>query len=90
MIDNKFGECMKKREIIEELNNKENLLVVGDSSLVLHGLKRECDFLETESLNVQEYDLIENIPCLSIKSCLERLKNSNNISNKAIIKKLGE
>ena len=88
MIDNKFGECMKKREIIEELNNKENLLVVGDSSLVLHGLKRECDSLETESLNVQEYDLIENIPCLSIKSCLERLKKSNNISNKAIIKKL--
>ena len=79
---------MKKREIIEELNNKDNLLVVGDSSLVLHGLKRECESLETESLNNQEYDLIENIPCLSIKSCLERLKLSNNISNKAIIKKL--
>lgn len=88
MIDNKFGEVMKKREIIEELNNKENLLVIGDSSLVLHGLKRECELLETENLTNQEYDLIDNIPCLSIKSCLERLKNSNNISNKAIIKKL--
>ena len=79
---------MKKHEIIEELNNKNNLLVVGDSSLVLHGLKRECELLETESLNDQEYDLIDNIPCLSIKSCLERLKNANNIDNKAIIKKL--
>ncbi len=36
MIDNKFGEVMKKREIIEELNNKESFVVVGDSSLVLH------------------------------------------------------
>ena len=79
---------MKKHEIIEELNNKNNLLVIGDSSLVLHGLKRECTSLETESLNNQEYDLIDNIPCLSIKSCLERLKNANNIDNKAIIKKL--
>ena len=48
----------------------------------------ECESLETESLNDQEYDLIDNIPCLSIKSCLERLKNANNIDNKAIIKKL--
>ena len=79
---------MKKREIIDELNNKDNLLVIGDSSLVLHSLKRECELLETEELNNQEYDLIDNIPCLSIKSCLERLKNANNISNKAIIKKL--
>ena len=79
---------MKKREIIDELDNKDNLLVIGDSSLVLHGLKRECESLETEELNNQEYDLIDNIPCLSIKSCLERLKNANNIDNKAIIKKL--
>lgn len=79
---------MKKREITEELNNKENLLVIGDSSLVLHGLKRECELLETEVLKDQEYDLIDNIPCLSIKSCLERLKLANNISDKAIIKKL--
>ena len=60
---------MKKREIIEELNNKNNLLVIGDSSLVLHGLKRECESLEIEDLTNQEYDLIDNIPCLSIKSC---------------------
>lgn len=88
MIDNKFGEVMKKREIIEKLKDKLNIVVVGDTSLVMHGLKRECELLEVESLNNQECDLIENISCLSIKSCLERLKNNNNISDKAIIKKL--
>ena len=88
MIDNKFGEVMKKREIINELNNNKSIVVIGDTSLVLHGLKRECDSIETEPINNQDIDIIENISCLSIKSCLERLKNSNNISNKAIIKKL--
>ena len=90
MIDNKFGEVMNKREIINELNTKDNsnIMVVGDASLVLHGLKRSCDSIETESITDEEIDIIDNISCLSIKSCLERLKNSNNISNKAIIKKL--
>ena len=90
MIDNKFGEVMNKREIINELNTKDNsnIMVVGDTSLVLHGLKRSCDNIEIESITSEEIDIIENISCLSIKSCLERLKNSNNISNKAIIKKL--
>ncbi|MBQ9019239.1 MAG: ribonuclease HII [Bacilli bacterium] len=63
-------------------------MVVGDTSLVLHGIKRSCDSLEVESITNEEIDIIENISCLSIKSCLERLKKSNNISNKAIIKKL--
>ena len=90
MIDNKFGEVMNKREIINELNTKDisNIMVVGDTSLVLHGLKRSCDNIEIESITNEEIDIIENISCLSIKSCLERLKLSNNISNKAIIKKL--
>ena len=88
MIDNKFGEVMKKREIIEELNNNKSIVVIGDTSLVLHGLKRECESLEVEPLSNQDIDIIENISCLSIKSCLERLKKANNIDNKAIIKKL--
>lgn len=81
---------MNKREIINELNTKDNsnIMVVGDTSLVLHGIKRSCDSLEVESITNEEIDIIENISCLSIKSCLERLKKSNNISNKAIIKKL--
>lgn len=82
---------MKKREIIKEINNlnKPNIMIVGETSLVLHGIKRECEKLEIEDINSkEEIDIIDNISCLSIKSCLERLKNSNNISNKAIIKKI--
>ena len=91
MIDNKLGEVMNKKEIISKLNDIDttNKMIVGDTSLVLHGLKRSCDDLEIEPINKDEIiDKIENISCLSIKSCLERLKKSNNISNKAIIKKL--
>ena len=90
MIDNKFGEFMNKREIIDKINslNKTNIMVVGDTSLVLHGIKRNCQELEIESISKEEIDIIDNISCLSIKSCLERLKNANNIDNKAIIKKL--
>ena len=90
MIENRIGEVMNKREIINELNTKDNsnIMVVGDTSLVLHGLKRNCDSLEVETLTNEEIDIIENISCLSIKSCCERLKNANNISDKAIIKKL--
>ena len=91
MIDNEIGEFMNKREIINELKEKDlsKMMVVGDTSLVLHGLKRSCDFLDIEDINSkEEIDIIEEISCLSIKSCCERLKNANNISDKAIIKKL--
>ena len=82
---------MNKKEIISNLNNldKSSFMVVGDTSLVLHGLKRSCEKIEKEEINnKEEIDIIDNISCLSIKSCCERLKNANNISDKAIIKKL--
>jgi len=82
---------MNKREIINELKDKDlfKYMVVGDTSLVLHGLKRNCEKIEIESINnKEEIDVIDNISCLSIKNCCERLKNDNNISDKAIIKKL--
>ena len=82
---------MNKREIINKLKDKDlsKIMVVGDTSLVLHGIKRSCDYIDTEDINSkEEIDIIEEISCLSIKSCCERLKNDNNISDKAIIKKL--
>lgn len=91
MIDNKIGEVMNKREILNRLNaiDTKDLLVIGDTSLVLHGIKRNCDDIEIEKINSkEEIDMIENVSCLCIKSCLKRLKDSNNISDKAIIKKL--
>ena len=95
---------MKKKDILEILKDVDNskYIVVGDSSLVLHKLKRECEFLEVDSLinlelekvrvnlvkELDECDEIDNIKCLSIKKCLERIKKDNNIYDKAIIKKL--
>ena len=97
---------MKKKDIINKLNeldiDKNKYIVVGMSSIVLHGIKRECDVLEIDSLidldtddvvvnkvnSLDEYDEIDNFLCLNVKNCLERLKKDNNISDKAIIKKL--
>jgi hypothetical protein len=45
---------MKKREILELLKNipvdPKQFVVTGNSSIVYHGLKRECDYLEVNSL----------------------------------------
>lgn len=83
---------MKKKEVIQKLNelNIDKFVVVGDTSLVLHGLKRDCDEIniETEINPTEEILEKDGFLCLSVKSCLKRLKNANNISDKAIIKKL--
>ena len=97
---------MKKKEIINRLNelniDKSSYIVVGMSSIVLHGIKRDSDYIEIDSLidldvedikvnrvdKLDSYEKIDEINCLSVKKCLERLKNVNNINDKAIIKKL--
>ena len=97
---------MKKKDILLKLKNipidHSQFMVVGDSSIVLHGLKRECDVLEVESLidfsfdsisvsvvsSLDETDLIEENQVLTLKKCVERKKHANNISDKAIIKKI--
>ena len=97
---------MKKKDILLKLKTlpieKEQFIVVGDSSIVYHGLKRECDFLEINSLvdyqeenvvvnkvnSLSNYDEIDNFFFLDIKNCCEEKKRENNINDKALIKKL--
>ena len=97
---------MRKKEIIKRLSklniDSKSFMVVGDSSIVLHGLMRDCERIEIDSLCdlvfddivvnkvkfLDNYDEINNFLCLNIKKCLEIKKMSNNISDKAIIKKL--
>lgn len=97
---------MKKREILELLKkipiDTKQFVVTGNSSIVYHGLKRDCDYLEVNSLVsfsfdgvvVHEVSTLGNVEEIdsflfsSIKDCLESKKNANNINDKAIIKKL--
>ena len=97
---------MKKKDILLklkglEIDNKQ-FMVVGDSSIVYHGLKRECERLEINSLvdfscddivvnkvdSLENYDILDNFFFLNIKSCCEKKKIDNNIYDKALIKKL--
>ncbi len=97
---------MKKKDILKLLENipvsHEKFVVVGDSSIVYHGLKRDCDFIEVNSLvhfslegvivnevsSLDDYEEIDTFLFSSIKNCLEMKKSANNINDKAIIKKL--
>ena len=97
---------MTKKEIFEilkeiDLEPKE-YIVVGDASIVCHGIIRNTDIIEIESLKEYKH---ENIKCRlvkelsesdeinkyffkTIKKCLEDKKNENNINERSIIKKL--
>ena len=97
---------MKKREILELLKkipiDTKQFVVTGNSSIVYHGLKRDCDYLEVNSLvpfsldgvvvhevsTLGDAEEIDSFLFSSIKDCLESKKNANNINDKAIIKKL--
>ena len=97
---------MNKKEIIEILKEipikKKQFIVVGDSCLVCHGLKRKCDIVEIESLeefsypnvfvkkvdSLEEYEEIDDFFILSLKKLVERKKLENNINEKGIIKKI--
>ena len=97
---------MKKKDIFQLLESfsisPSQFVVIGDSSIVCHGLKRECECLEINCLvpvsleNViahktsflGEYEIINNFYFSPIKDCLEAKKLANNINDKALIKKL--
>lgn len=97
---------MKKKEIIEKLKNinieSNKYVIMGDASIVLHGLKRDCSKIVINTLEefimedivinkvnkLEEYEEIDNFLCETLESCLKNKKNVNNIDDKAIIKKL--
>ena len=97
---------MKKKELLTVLKElpleKDDFMVIGDSSIVYHGLKRECDVLEINCLKDFSYngvlshrvkklenkEEIDNFFFQTIKSCCEDKILENNIYEKALIKKL--
>lgn len=97
---------MKKKDILLKIKelplDSKQFMVIGDSSIVYHGLKRDCNSIEIECLgdfsfegiivhkvdSFDDYDIIDNYSFLNIKNCCERKKKENNINDKSIIKKL--
>ena len=58
---------MTKKEILEELKNSglksDEFIVVGDASIVCHGLKRNCDLIEIyskKSVSLDKIKIIDN------------------------------
>lgn len=94
---------MNKKEIINKLSEIKELdfIVIGDASIVCHGLKRNCDNIsiicssdinidgiDIVSLNIDNYDLIDNYKFMTLDDCLKLKVEEDNPDNKAIIKKI--
>ena len=76
---------MTKKEIFEELNkmniDSSKYIVIGDASLVCHGIIKNCDDLKIEK-KFKDYDLINNYQFQKVEECLKE------ITDKKIIKKI--
>ena len=86
---------LSKLSEIKELD----FIVIGDASIVCHGLKRNCDNIsiicnsdiniddiDIVSLNVDNYDLIDNYKFMTLEDCLKLKVEEDNPENRAIIK----
>ena len=92
---------MTKKDIFNKLNEiKDNdFIVVGDASIVCHGIKRDCDDITIYSSckinginciekNLETFDVIDEFKFMKIEDCIEMKILEDEIGNKAIIKKL--
>lgn len=97
---------MTKKEIFDKLGeikiDSSLYIIVGDASIVCHGIIRNCASIEVYSLEnfsvdgvnvkivdkLEEGDKIQDFYFQTIKSCLLMKKNANNNSEGGIIKKL--
>lgn len=97
---------MTKKEIFEILKeiklDSSEYIIIGDASIVCHGIMKNSDVIEIESVKeyhqegiicnlvkeLGESEKIKDFSFETIKSCLEKKKNANNINEKAIIKKM--
>ncbi len=97
---------MTKKEIFEKLEelklDKAEYRIVGDASIVCHGLLKETNEIEIETNHSfqqdgflcslkkieGESDEIKGYFFETIKNCLLKKKNANNINDKSLIKKM--
>ena len=94
---------MKKKDIFNKLSEitSGDFVVIGDASIVCHGLKRECDNISiysNDNINVSDievivgevnsYDLIDGYKFMKLEDCMNLKILEDEIGNKAIIKKI--
>ena len=86
IVDNKIGDIMKKKDIINMLKDIDNskYIVVGDSSLVLHKLKRECEFLMVEALDNLELEKVKVKKLELYLDCLDNYKYERDLRKNGI------
>ena len=94
---------MKKKDIFNKLSEITcgDFIVIGDASIVCHGLKRECDNISIYSNDnikvsdidviigdVSSYDEIDGYKFMTLEDCINLKINEDEVGNKAIIKKI--
>ena len=94
---------MKKKDIFNKLSEitSGEFIVIGDASIVCHGLKRECDNLciySNDNINVSgievivgevnSYDEIDGYKFMTLEDCMNLKISEDEVLNKAIIKKI--
>lgn len=94
---------MKKKDIFNKLSEitSGDFIVIGDASIVCHGLKRECDNISiysNDNINVScvdvivgdvsSYDEIDGYKFMTLEDCMNLKINEDEVGNKAIIKKI--
>lgn len=96
---------MTKKEIftkLEDINiDKNKFVIIGDASLVCHGIIKNTDIIKVQSLEdfkckdvevevvkkLKDYEEINNFLVQDVKKCLKEKKSANNIDKK-IVKKI--
>ena len=86
LVKIEIGDSMNRREIVSILKeNSIDGIVMGISSLVLHGIIRKCDVIELNEISnkneifqkneysINGYDLIDDIKCMKLEDCLNYL-----------------
>lgn len=86
LVKIEIGDSMNRREIVSILKeNSIDGIVMGISSLVLHGILRKCDVIELNEISnkneifqkneysINGYDLIDDIKCMKLEDCLNYL-----------------
>ena len=61
---------MNKKEILEEMKDKD-LVLAGMSSLVVRGIFKKCDGIE--SSDISSFDIVDSVKCMKLEDCLTYL-----------------
>ena len=91
-----MGVIMNKKNIISLIGDFNDVIIAGCASLVMHGVIRKCDYIEIIgkcsneefviiNYNINSYDEIDGIKCMSLEDCLNYF---NGIDDKKNYKKL--